>query len=257
MELIDILFGMYDGVRLGIAPLVGAAIATGVGAIGSQIIGGAQRRKQYGRQRQFNRQMADLEWKRNLEMWHKQNQYNHPSEQMKRFMDAGLNPNLIYGQGTPGNASAMPTYRRAEQPVDKEPIVNPEEAFKQALNILQSVELTKQEKEKTQQMVAQTYLEQTKKWYAETERMIDEEHSELYTHAHLSKKVSSVAKRVIDMNEARWAKKGLTSNDATWLRMTLAFAEFLGLEGTVSKIEDILNQSGKETESLNNFNFNY
>lgn len=31
--------------------------------------------------------------------------YNSPSAQMQRFKDAGLNPNLIYGQGTPGITS--------------------------------------------------------------------------------------------------------------------------------------------------------
>lgn len=40
--------------------------------------------------------------------WDRQNEYNSPKNQMARFKEAGLNPNLIYGQGTPGNASATP-----------------------------------------------------------------------------------------------------------------------------------------------------
>lgn len=37
------------------------------------------------------------------------NAYNNPVNQMQRYAQAGLNPNLIYGQGTPGNqASAVP-----------------------------------------------------------------------------------------------------------------------------------------------------
>lgn len=36
------------------------------------------------------------EW--NIEQWNRENQYNLPSEQMQRYKDAGLNPNLIYGQ---------------------------------------------------------------------------------------------------------------------------------------------------------------
>lgn len=31
-----------------------------------------------------------------------QNEYNSPKSQMERYADAGLNPHLIYGQGTPG-----------------------------------------------------------------------------------------------------------------------------------------------------------
>lgn len=34
------------------------------------------------------------------------NKYNSPESQMKRYQQAGLNPNLIYGQGTPGNQSS-------------------------------------------------------------------------------------------------------------------------------------------------------
>lgn len=43
-----------------------------------------------------------------LEDWNRQNEYNSPKNQMQRYKDAGLNPQLIYGQGTPGNASATP-----------------------------------------------------------------------------------------------------------------------------------------------------
>lgn len=42
----------------------------------------------------------------NYKMWELNNQYNSPAEQMQRFKDAGLNPNLMYGQGSNGNSSA-------------------------------------------------------------------------------------------------------------------------------------------------------
>lgn len=35
-----------------------------------------------------------------LEDWNRQNAYNHPSAQMSRLREAGLNPNMIYGTGT-------------------------------------------------------------------------------------------------------------------------------------------------------------
>lgn len=50
----------------------------------------------------------DLQNKYNMEMWEKQNEYNTPANQMKRYFDAGLNPNLIYSQGNAGNASSAP-----------------------------------------------------------------------------------------------------------------------------------------------------
>lgn len=44
-------------------------------------------------------------YKYNMWMWNAQNEYNLPSNQMKRFRDAGLNPYLVYGHGTSTLAS--------------------------------------------------------------------------------------------------------------------------------------------------------
>lgn len=52
---------------------------------------------------QYNRERQDA-----LAFWNMQNEYNSPQAQMKRFQDAGLNPNLIYGQGNAGNAGSIP-----------------------------------------------------------------------------------------------------------------------------------------------------
>lgn len=38
-----------------------------------------------------------------------QNEYNSPAAQMQRWQEAGLNPNLIYGQGNSGNAGPVNT----------------------------------------------------------------------------------------------------------------------------------------------------
>lgn len=53
---------------------------------------------------------AELAYQRAVEMWHMQNAYNSPQAQMQRFIDAGLNPHLIYGRGSSGEASAPPAY---------------------------------------------------------------------------------------------------------------------------------------------------
>lgn len=63
---------------------------------------------------QLNYIMKQQEQAYNLELWNLQNQYNSPAEQMKRYQDAGLNPNLIYQQQntaqSPASASA-PSFR--------------------------------------------------------------------------------------------------------------------------------------------------
>lgn len=58
-----------------------------------------------------NKRVALQQWNReaawNLKHWHRQNEYNLPIHQMQRMKDAGLNPHLMYGKGTPGNAAPM------------------------------------------------------------------------------------------------------------------------------------------------------
>lgn len=71
----------------------------------------------------------------NTRQWHRQNEYNSPQEQMKRFQDAGLNPNLIYGSGNAaaGQASAAPEFEKlsdsAYQAADSAPVHAAFQAF--------------------------------------------------------------------------------------------------------------------------------
>ena len=80
-------------------PLIAAGVSA-AGSIGSKLLGNAQARK-----------MADYEFSNNLKMWNLQNAYNSPAQQMQRLKDAGLNPNLVYGNGSVGNtAGNLPQY---------------------------------------------------------------------------------------------------------------------------------------------------
>lgn len=60
-------------------------------------------------QNNFNKQQATTSWNRAIDMWNRQNIYNSPKEQMNRLLQANLNPNLMYGQGSVGNASSSPS----------------------------------------------------------------------------------------------------------------------------------------------------
>lgn len=57
-----------------------------------------------------NLKLAEYQYSKELEMWNKQNAYNTPLAQMERYQAAGLNPNLVVGQGNSGNATQMPQY---------------------------------------------------------------------------------------------------------------------------------------------------
>ena len=88
-------------------PVDPSIIAAGVGAattIGSTAYNSAQVGKTNLKSRQFAESM--YQWQRNdaLADWNRQNEYNSPTQQMKRLKEAGLNPNLIYGNG---NATAI------------------------------------------------------------------------------------------------------------------------------------------------------
>lgn len=57
--------------------------------------------------RDFSREMYNQQRKDNLSDYNTQNYYNSPTSQMKRFKDAGLNANLIYGGATQSSQSTI------------------------------------------------------------------------------------------------------------------------------------------------------
>lgn len=58
-------------------------------------------------------QLAKYGYEQQREMIREQNEYNSPLQQMKRYEEAGLNPNLIYGNGSSsaGNQSEIARYQ--------------------------------------------------------------------------------------------------------------------------------------------------
>lgn len=87
---------------------LGATIGGASGIVGG-IANAVSANKQNRKNRAFAREMYQTERKDNLEFWNLQNQYNTPQAQMMRFKEAGLNPNLMYGQGSAGLAGNIDT----------------------------------------------------------------------------------------------------------------------------------------------------
>lgn len=88
------------------AAVIGGAIPV-VGGVISGLINNAATDANNAANRQFQLEQQDKQNAYNLQMWNMQNAYNAPSAIMQRYKDAGLNPNLIYGQAT-GNVAAAP-----------------------------------------------------------------------------------------------------------------------------------------------------
>ncbi|AXH77707.1 MAG: DNA pilot protein [Microviridae sp.] len=57
-----------------------------------------------------NKKLAEQAFQRNYQQVSEMNKYNEPTSQMSRFKSAGLNPNLIYTQGNPGNQTQLARY---------------------------------------------------------------------------------------------------------------------------------------------------
>lgn len=85
-------------------PLISAGAALGGTGISAFSTGNMNRKS-----RQFSQEMYQRQFNDNVAFWNMQNEYNSPQAQMLRFQDAGLNPNLIYGQGNSGPAGAVQT----------------------------------------------------------------------------------------------------------------------------------------------------
>lgn len=94
------------------------ALTKALGGIGSSLIGGLT--SLFGSKSQFNEQkkLIELQYQKNLEQWNRENENNAPKAQMQRLSEAGLNPNLVYGNGnnTAGTAASSPSYGLAEAP---------------------------------------------------------------------------------------------------------------------------------------------
>jgi hypothetical protein len=143
-----------------IIPWIGKAISTAFAAknVGTTIAAanaGAQLLTNRAQKRtnleMYDRQRADA-----LADWNRQNQFNAPEAQMKRFKEAGLNPHLIYGQ--------MTTAQPIKTPEAKAPNYVAPQADPQDFNILgrqyslETQRLQNENLEKTNQLIQANIL---------------------------------------------------------------------------------------------------
>lgn len=84
----------------------GAILNAGLGVVGN-FLGNKQAEKNQQKQNEFNAAEAQKTRDWQEMMWNKNNEYNTPLAQVNRLQEAGLNPNLVYGNGTMQNVSSM------------------------------------------------------------------------------------------------------------------------------------------------------
>lgn len=113
------------------------------GGIGSVIAGNSQNKTNLKIARETNQAQMDLakyQADRNYELWQHNNEYNTPVAQMQRYQEAGLNPNLIYGNGSASAGNSASPAQGFDAPrliapkVDNSYIANATQLFMQGLN---------------------------------------------------------------------------------------------------------------------------
>ncbi len=107
-------------------PVIGSVVG-GIGAAIGGIGSGRRQRKNIREQKKADLELAEFSYGRDIEQWERENLYNAPEAQMGRFREAGLNPHLIYGKGTPGNVtSTSPKYQQVRTDYSQvKPMINP------------------------------------------------------------------------------------------------------------------------------------
>lgn len=121
---------------------LGAGIASALGGIYDSITGAKVQRENVDKTIQANKQMAEYQYSKDLEMWNRGNVYNSPQAQMERLKSAGLNPNLIYGSGGATTvAGQLPKYNAPTQEYSYQPPVRLQDALGSGLGSFQDIQI--------------------------------------------------------------------------------------------------------------------
>ncbi len=128
---------------MGLGGIVGGLAGSVFGPVGSAIgYGlGSSLESNYYSNRAWNQQ-KDMTW----EMWHANNDYNSPKSQMQRLEEAGLNPNLVYGNGGVTHQATMATTPKYQMPTGGD--IQGLTMFQQLKNMEAQTELLKAQKRK-------------------------------------------------------------------------------------------------------------
>lgn len=115
-----------EGISLGLATLIGSGIMAGASGIGSAVSGKMNKRSlRYNREqaelnRQFQAEQAEIgrEWQQQM-----YEQYETPAAKVRQYLDAGLNPALMYQGASVGSmpSTSIPSGSQASAPTMQMP----------------------------------------------------------------------------------------------------------------------------------------
>lgn len=196
-------------------------------AIGSQIIGNIA-----------NRRAQDRAFKQNVAMWEKSNEYNSPLMQQQRIKEAGLNPALMYGQGTVGNATQLPQYQAPRVSAEFTPAMNPVGMMQQYLELKkQGTDIALTEQQIKVQTVQETLINTQQLKYASDARIAGLQ-ADLLSNTWDSDREARIANNLYDIAKSKveqWRsdmvqKYNIRPEDAVWLRGIVTALELFGFD---------------------------
>jgi len=115
----------------------GIGIASLIGSIASQRARARTAKRNTDLTIAANKQQAAYQYAQEQKQLELMNKYNSPESQMERFTQAGLNKNLIYQQGSPGNQTMIPKYNAPNIQYAYEPKTDIGGAITSGLNAFQ------------------------------------------------------------------------------------------------------------------------
>lgn len=211
------------GPLLALAPYLIAA----AGSIGTQVAAN-----------RANRNMAKMAYKHDVDMWNKQNEYNSPQAQQERIREAGLNPALMYGQGSTGNATQLPQYQAPRQQYEFTPEMNPLGMMSQYLDLKKKgtdISLTEQQVQLTALNAVLTDATTVK--IAGESRIKNLEADMLAStydstvQARIANNLYDIAKSQVEQWRARMVNKyNVRPEDAVWLRGIITVLELFNFD---------------------------
>lgn len=99
----------------------------GLASMASNLFGAQTQRENVDKTNAANMALAQYQYSKDLEMWNMGNKYNAPEAQMERLRAAGLNPNMVYGSGSPAGQSAgqLPKFNAPTMSYNYKPSLDP------------------------------------------------------------------------------------------------------------------------------------
>lgn len=133
-----------------------------LGNVGINIYQQKQQEKQNKIEYERQLEAEAREYYRNLELWNRENAYNHPQQQMTRLRQAGLNPNLVYGKGADNTATSIQSVKSkaAEYKIKDLVAPNATQSINSALTTHMNTEQTKVNIDQTHEAIALMQKEQ-------------------------------------------------------------------------------------------------